>query len=233
MIRDYVALDVETTGLNPAEDRIIEIGMARVIDGVIVAEYSTLVNPQAFLSERITSLTGITDEMLKGKPVIKDIIADIMEFIGDLPILGHNVVFDYGFIKKAAINNGIKFERKGIDTLKLSRRLLPEVPKKSLPFLCEHFGIDAGNSHRALDDAISAIKLFEKLYEIKPEDTGFDELITLQCNVKKDSPITPAQKNYLSALLERHNLSLDIEIEGLTKSKASKIIDGIISEYGR
>lgn len=233
MIRDYVALDVETTGLNPAEDRIIEIGMARVIDGVIVAEYSTLVNPQAFLSERITSLTGITDEMLKGKPVIKDIIADIMEFIGDLPILGHNVVFDYGFIKKAAINNGIKFERNGIDTLKLSRRLLPEVPKKSLPFLCEHFGIDAGNSHRALDDAISAIKLFEKLYEIKPEDTGFDELITLQCNVKKDSPITPAQKNYLSALLERHNLSLDIEIEGLTKSKASKIIDGIISEYGR
>ena len=74
-LQDFICIDLETTGLNPKRDRIIEIGMARVIDGVIVAEYSTLVNPQAFLSERITSLTGITDEMLKGKPVIKDIIA--------------------------------------------------------------------------------------------------------------------------------------------------------------
>lgn len=233
MIRDYVALDVETTGLNPAEDRIIEIGMAKVLDGVIVAKYATLVNPQAFISERITSITGITDKMVEDKPVIAQIIRDIVEFIGDLPILGHNIVFDYGFIKKAAINNGIKFERQGIDTLKLARRLLPEVPKKSLPFLCEYFGIDAGNSHRAYDDAISAIRLFEKMYEIKPEDPGFDELIVLKASVKKDSPITPAQKSFLASLITKHALVLDVDVDGLTKSKASKIIDGIISQYGR
>lgn len=233
MIKDYVALDVETTGLNPAEDKIIEIGMVKVADGVIVEKYSTLINPQTFLSERITSLTGITQEMLTDKPVMADVIADIMNFIGELPILGHNVIFDFGFIKKAAVNNKYKFERSGIDTLKLARRLLPEVPHKNLEYLCEYFGIDAGNSHRALDDAISAIRLYEKLHEIKPDDTGFDELITLNYNVKKDSPITPAQKSYLTALLDKHALKLDVDMAGLTKSKASKIIDGIISEYGK
>ncbi|MBQ4283610.1 MAG: 3'-5' exoribonuclease [Lachnospira sp.] len=233
MIKDYVALDVETTGLNPSEDRIIEIGMVKVIDGVIADEYTTLINPQAFISERITSLTGITQAMVSDKPVMSEVIGDIMTFIGELPILGHNVVFDYGFIKKAAINNGYQFEKKGIDTLKLARRLLPEVPHKTLAFLCEHFGIDAGNSHRALDDTYSAIRLFEKMYEIKPEDAGFNELMVLQCSVKKDSPITEAQRKYLLALIKKHSLALDVDVEGLTKSKASKIIDGIISEYGK
>ncbi len=233
MIKDYVALDVETTGLNPAEDRIIEIGLVKVIDGVIKEKYSMLINPQTVISERITLLTGITQDMVEGKPVISDIIGEVMEFIGDLPILGHNVIFDFGFIKKAAVNNGYRFERSGIDTLKLARRLLPDVPHKNLEYLCDYFGIDAGNSHRALDDAISAIRLFERLYEIAPADSGFDELIMLNYNVKKDSPITPAQKNYLKALLEKHTLCHPEDIDTLTKSKASKMIDTIISQYGK
>ena len=150
MINTFVALDIETTGLNPAEDKIIEIGMAKISDGEIVDSYSTLVNPGIKISERITMITGITDDMVEGKPAITEIISDIVDFTKDMPILGHNVIFDYSFIKKAAVNSGLDFKKSGIDTLKLSRRLLPEVPHKTLEYLCGYFGIDAGNSHRAM-----------------------------------------------------------------------------------
>lgn len=233
MIKDFVAIDVETSGLNPAEDKIIEIGMVKVIDGDIVDRYATLINPRLVIDNRITELTGITQDMLEGKPFIEDVIEDIINFIGDLPILGHNVIFDYSFIKKAAVNSGLTFDKKGIDTLKLARRLLPEVEHKNLEYLCKYFEIDSENSHRAYDDAVSAKELFFILNRLKPEDSGFDELIQLNYKVKKDSPITPAQKKYLSALILKHNIELVYDMDALSKSKASKIIDGIISEYGK
>ena len=118
MINRYVALDIETTGLNPAVDRIIEVGMARVEDGQITQKYSTLVYPGISVSERITELTGIHNEELAGKPRIEEIIGDITRFIGDWPILGHNVTFDFSFLKRAAVNNGYTITDDGIDTLK-------------------------------------------------------------------------------------------------------------------
>lgn len=233
MIENFVAIDIETSGLNPAEDKIIEIGMVKVIEGKIADKYETLVNPRLLIGERITQLTGITQDMLEQKPFIEDIIGDIIAFTEDLPVLGHNVIFDYSFIKKAAVNSGLKFEKTGIDTLKLARRLLPELEHKNLEYLCEHFGIEAGSSHRAYDDAVSAMKLFYVPHDIKPDDSGFCELMTLNYSVKKDSPITPAQRSYLSALVTKHNVTLPCEIDSLSKSRASKLIDGIISEYGR
>lgn len=233
MISSYVALDIETTGLNPAEDKIIEIGMAMVCNGQITDSRNILINPQIKLPDRIVELTGITDDMLSGKPYIAEVIGEVVDFIGELPILGHNIVFDYSFIKKAAVNAGYGFEHKGIDTLKLARRLLPEVPSKRLDYLCGFFQIDAGSSHRAYDDAVSASRLFHRLYEIKPDDSGFDELIELKFNAKKDSPITAAQKRYLNALCEKHSVVMEQDVDTLTKSKASKLIDGIISSYGK
>lgn len=233
MINSYIALDTETTGVNPSVDRIIEIGMARVIDGEIVDRYSTLIDPQMNISERITELTGITNDDVKGKPVIADIIGEILEFIGDLPLLGHNIIFDYSFIKKAAVNNSFKFEKDGIDTLKMARRVLPEMPHKGLEYLCGQLDINPGHSHRAYDDAVSAMQLYNKMYEIAPDDTGFESPVQLVYAVKKDSPITEAQTRYLTALLIKHNLTIEESIDNLTKSRASKIIDGIISQYGK
>lgn len=233
MIDCLVALDVETTGLNPADDRIIEIGMAKIVDGAVVKRYSTLVNPQRELDARIVELTGITQKMLLDKPQIAEIMEQVIDFIGDDPILGHNVSFDFSFLKKAAVNSGLSFEKQGVDTLKLARRLLPQAEHKSLEFLCAYFGIDAGSSHRAYDDALSAWKLYRKLYEMNPSDSGFDELITLNYSVKKDAPITAAQKRYLIGLVNLHGLSLGEEIDSLTKSRASKLIDRILSTYGK
>ena len=233
MINRYVALDIETTGLNPAVDRIIEVGMARVEDGQITQKYSTLVYPGISVSERITELTGIHNEELAGKPRIEEIIGDITRFIGDWPILGHNVTFDFSFLKRAAVNNGYTITDDGIDTLKIARRLLPELEHKNLSFLCQYFNIDPGRSHRAYDDAVSASILYGKLEKLKPEDNSFSNTTKLVYVVKKDSPITPPQRRYLAALVEKHNINLEIPVEEMTKSMASRQIDTIIAQYGK
>ncbi len=233
MIDSFVALDLETTGINPAYDQIIEIGMVRVINGIQEAQYASLVYPGYEIDPYITNLTGITNEMVTGKPAIAALIPEILDFIGDLPLLGHNIIFDYSFLKKAVVTAGGSFEKSAIDTLKIARRLLPNVEKKNLDRLCAYFGIDAGSSHRALDDAKSAMQLYYRLYEINPDDAGFSELHALTFAVKKESPVTPAQKRYLRALLSYHNLQSKCDIDMLTKRQASKMIDAIIGEFGK
>ena len=233
MIDSYIALDLETTGLNPAYDRIIEIGMAKVEQGNVAATYSTLINPGITVGERVVELTGIHNNELTDKPRIEDEIRNILDFIGDYPILGHNIIFDYSFLKKAAVNNNLVFPSAGIDTLKMARRILPELEHKKLDYLCEYLKIDPGNSHRALDDALSASGIYWKMYTIKPDDSGFEIPSELVYSVKKDSPITQAQRNYLTALVVKHNVKLDIPIDEMTKSIASRNIDKILSEYGK
>ena len=128
MIRDYIAVDVETTGLNPARDRLLEIGAARILNGKVEETYQTFIDAGVEVPERITELTGITDEMrLSGKRP-EQAIPEFLEFCGELPILGHNVSFDFGFLKQAAVNQGLTFEREALDTLKIARKLLPDLP---------------------------------------------------------------------------------------------------------
>lgn len=233
MINSFIALDLETTGINPASDRIIEIGAIKVVDGVECGSFSTFINPRMNISMRITEITGITNAMVQKAPVIEDVIGELVEFIGDLPLLGHNILFDFTFLKSAAVASGITFEKSGIDTLKIARRLLPGDLSKKLEFLCGYFQIDPGSSHRAYDDARSAKALYEKLYEINPQDVGFENTIKLEFKIKKKSPITPAQLKYLNALVTRHGIRLEIEPESMTKNEASRQIDHILTEYGR
>ena len=171
--------------------------------------------------------------MLKDKPFIEEVLPRFIEFAGDDVIMGHNIMFDYSFLKKSAVNNKLTFEKDGIDTLKIARRLLPDVEHRNLEYLCEYFHIDAGSSHRAYDDAVSAKCLYEKLYDIKPDDDIFEKANKLNYTVKRDVPITIAQKNYLLSLVSYYKLELKEPIDQLTKSRASKLIDGIISEYGK
>lgn len=128
---DYVAVDLETTGLEPKKDKIIEIGALRVVDGRVEGIYETFVNPYRKLSEQVKSLTGIQDGELEPAPGIEEVLEEFLAFAGDLPLLGHHVIFDYSFLKRAAVNQGCSFERMGIDTLKLARRFMPEEEKKT------------------------------------------------------------------------------------------------------
>lgn len=100
MYDTYVSIDLETTGLNPKRDRIIEIGAIRVEQGQIVEEFSTFVDPGRKLEERITELTGIRDEDLADAPQLDEVFPKLLEFMGELPLLGHSILFDYSFLKK-------------------------------------------------------------------------------------------------------------------------------------
>ena len=165
MINSYIALDLETTGLNPKQDKIIEIGAVRVETGQETGRFHTMLNPHRELEERITELTGIAWDMLKDAPDIVDILEEFLAFCGELPLLGHRIIFDYSFVKRAAVNQGLSFEKNGIDTLTICRRFMPAEESKRLGAACAFYGLTQESAHRALGDALDAHRLYQKLLE--------------------------------------------------------------------
>ena len=129
---DLIVVDLEMTGLQVKTDRILEIGAVRIHEDQITDSFQTFVNPHRRLEERIIELTGITDDMVADALEADAALEAFLAFAGDCPLLGHNIRFDYGFLKQCAINNGRKFERKALDTLKIARKVLKEPEKKSL-----------------------------------------------------------------------------------------------------
>lgn len=237
----YMAIDIETTGLSPDEAQIIEIGAAVIEDGKKKATFSQLIQPGHPLPQRIVELTGITDEMLRGQKEEAEVITEFLQFceesLAEYPekdiILGHNIMFDYSFLKTAAQRQNREFERRGIDTLKIARQCHPELFSKSLDNMCEHYQITREVSHRAYEDAIAAAQLYEQMKRhIKRPEINFEpELLCYE--PKKQEPMTFKQKKYLLALLSHHQLPVPKDMDQFTKSKASKCIDKIIFQYGR
>lgn len=244
---NYVAFDIETTGLNPKYDKIIEIGAVRVREGEPVETFSTFVNPAKSLPARIVELTGIQDADVAGAPYIDDILDAFLAFVGDDVLLGHNILFDYSFVKKAAVNQKKVFEKMGIDTLRIAKRFLSELESRQLGFLCEYYqiGLDA---HRALNDAIAA----HRLYRILVREYGGqeDELFQprpLVYTAKKENPATPKQLELLQKLIIQYHLQCDgfmlypvakvtdeaIDLEKITKNEASRLIDRLLANFRR
>lgn len=230
MTDSYICLDIETTGLNPKTDKIIEIGAIKVMKGRKCKTFTTFINPGRKLNERITELTGIENGDLQDAPDISQIIADFLEFAEELPLLGHSILFDYSFIKKAAVNQKLTFEREAIDTLKIARCYLPELPSKRLGSLCEYYGIPL-KAHRALEDAAATDMLYRRLREDfgEREEGALFRPQRLIYQAKKDSPITRSQKERLYRLIRQYELEIDYEVEKLTKSEASRYTDQILS----
>lgn len=233
MINTYVSIDLETTGLNPRRDRIIEVGALKIVDGEIAGQFGSFVNPGRRLEPGITELTGIRDRDLEQAPGIGEILQDLFDFLGEYPLLGHSVLFDYSFLKKAAVDYGRSFEREGIDTLKIARKYLAQLESRSLESLCLYYGLPH-HAHRALEDARAAFYLYKKLMEdFYSEDEALFMPRTLQCRIKRDTPATGPQKERLYCLLSRHKIEPDIDIESLTRSEASRFTDKILARYGR
>ena len=148
--------------------------------------------------------------------------------------MGHNLIFDYSFLKHQAADQKIPFEKNGIDTLKIARILLPDLESRSLTNLCGYFQIDRAHAHRAYHDALATHELYRHLVRIAEE--GQERIFQpkqLQYKVKRRGPITPAQKAYLNDLVKYHKIELDVSIDSLTKNEASRKIDTIIARYGR
>lgn len=234
ILNTYVAIDLETTGLNPKNDRIIEIGAVKIIEGEVAEVYETLVNPNMAISERITQITGIDDKMAAGGKDSEEAVRELVEFCSGHVLLGHNLLFDYSFVKRSAVNSRLSFDKMGIDTLKIARKTLPDLQSRSLEFLSGHFEILHENKHRAYSDALAASLLYQRLAGEFGEACG--ELFAPQSliyQVKREGPITKRQKAYLNDLIKYHKIDISVGIDSLTKNEASRMIDKIIFSQGR
>ncbi len=233
MTNSYISIDLETTGLNPKLDRIIEIGAVKVLDGVVQQTFSTFVNPGRRLEERVVELTGIEDGMLADAPTMDEVLPELISFLEELPLLGHRILFDYSFLKKAAVDRKQSFEKNGIDTLKIARRYLPGAEHRTLEYLCKYYQIEH-TAHRALGDAMATHELYRILagdYCREQDDLFYPQKLIYQ--VKRDTPITKSQKERLYRLLEKNKIDIDVSVESMTRSQADRTIDQLLSRYGR
>ncbi len=177
-LNDFVVVDLETTGLDPTTDRIIEIGAVRFRDGVESEVYDTLINPGTEIPDFITKLTGITQQDVNGAPAIDDKFDELLAFIGDATLIGHQVNFDASFLEyhlRRRHNDFTEWDREAqrfrylsnlrMDTLFLARIFLPFLERFKLGAVAAYFNIDLENAHRAIDDARATGQIFVELIE--------------------------------------------------------------------
>ena len=232
MTESYVAVDLETTGIGARHEKILEIAMVKVIDGAEAETFQTLVNPHREIPEQIVELTGIRDDMVKDAPSIEEVIEKALEFCEGYPLLGHQLIFDYGFLKQAAVNKKLPFERDGIDTLKLCRLFMPPEEKKNLTAACAYFGICQDTAHRALSDAVSCGRLYEELkrrFGPGHEDQFLEKPLIYKA--KKERTATKRQKEHLQDLLKYHRINMTVCPDFMSGNEISRMIDRIIFQY--
>lgn len=164
----FIIVDCETTGLVPSLDRVIEIGAVKVLDGKVIDEFSTLINPEIFIPTEITGITGITTEMLQGHPLIQDVLPKYMEFLGDdYVFVAHNVEFDKEFINESLLRAQMnKMNSPYLCTINLARHVHPNLARYNLGNLAQLFNVDLPQAHRAIHDARATAQLFVKFMKV-------------------------------------------------------------------
>ena len=173
--REFIVFDIETTGLSSQNDAITEIGAVKVCKGEVVDRFSTFVNPEKPIPQKIVELTGITDEMVADAPRIGEVLPKFLEFIGDRLLVAHNANFDTSFIRRAAERLHLKFDNPYLDTVAMSHYTNPELSKHKLDSLAKYFGLGDFNHHRATDDAEMLSLIFYKMIE-KLREEGIDNI---------------------------------------------------------
>ena len=165
----YCVLDLETTGFSATNEKITEIGVMKVKNGEVIDEFSTFVNPEKHIPERVTEVTNITDEMVADSETIEKIFPKLLDFLGDdkeTVIVAHNANFDIGFLKQNAKVLGYKFDYTYLDTLSLAKDLFPDYKKYKLGKIAENLGIKVEVAHRALDDVDTTVKVFRVMLDM-------------------------------------------------------------------
>ena len=162
----YCVFDLETTGISFRTEKITEIGIMKYRNGEVIDEFSTFVNPEKPIPERVQEITHITDDMVKDAPTIEEILPKVMEFFGDSVLVAHNADFDTGFIRYNCEKNGLKFENTYLDTLQLAKDLFPDYKKYKLGIIADNLGIQVDVAHRALDDVDTTVKVFRVMIDM-------------------------------------------------------------------
>lgn len=168
----FICFDIETTGLSAARDKITEIGAVKVENGVITDTFSTFANPEMPIPQKITQLTGITDEMVKDAPSQSEAVGAFLEFAGDNVLVAHNAPFDTSFIAKACEDMGREYNYTSIDTVAISRAILTDIKNCKLDTVAKFLRLGDFNHHRATDDAEMLARIFINLCQRLTDDYG-------------------------------------------------------------
>ncbi|MDD5456614.1 MAG: helicase C-terminal domain-containing protein [Candidatus Margulisbacteria bacterium] len=175
-VLDFTALDVETTGLSIADNELIEIGLVKYKDGQIIKQYSQFIRPSQKISSYVVKMTGITNDMVAKSPLFSEVAADVLEFIGDDYVVGHNISFDLGMLNNALAKCDLpEISNPNMDTLDLAALLMPTHRSYKLSHLAKVFDIAEDNIHRAKDDALMTGNLYLKMIE-KVKELDMDVL---------------------------------------------------------
>ena len=186
--RNFIVVDIETTGLSKHRHAITEIAAVKLRDGEIINQYQSLVNPECHIPSFITRLTGIDDDMVKDAPNIQEVLNNFLNFLGEDTIVAHNATFDYGFLDH---NSYLHLHKRlcndKICTRKLANRILHDLPSKKLSHLCDFFSVENPHAHRAMSDALSTTKIFVEFLNIleKHEIIKYEQLLSFQNMTKK------------------------------------------------
>ena len=242
--QEYVAFDLETTGLSAANDRIIEIGAVIMKNGEEIDRFQTFVDPERSLEKRIVELTGITDEMLVGAPKIEKVLPEFLKFIGDRVIVAHNSDFDTGFIRAECRRQGMEYRFTAADTLILSQNLLPQLNKFKLDIVSNALSLPDFNHHRAADDAVTCGLIMNRLMRKLEEEHDIHNLQAINpamTSLRSKGRITDRQARHiilfaknqvglrnLYHLISDSNLQYFKRVPRIPKSELLELREGLI-----
>jgi DNA polymerase III subunit epsilon len=189
----FVVVDVETTGMSAVDDRMTEIAMMKVRNGILQDEFSTLINPLVSISHFITDLTGIDNLMVRDAPTAREIMPNVAEFLEDSVFVAHNAAFDWGFVSHAAMRErGIELENPQLCTVKLSRKILPALASRSLGPLAQHLEVTIPQRHRASGDAYATALILIKFISFLKKKHSLqtvEELLRFQSGARAAAPV--------------------------------------------
>ena len=207
---NYVVFDIETTGLDPEFDEIIEIGAVKIKDGIKIDTFNSLIKPEYEIDEFITELTGITNGMVENAPSIDEVLPKFMDFIRDYIIIGHNVNFDINFIYDNLEELNIPpITNDFVDTLRISRRLIPELKHHKLSDLANYFNIDTNGSHRSLKDVEITLEVLKNLNTMIIEKYQNMDNFKDACKPKSHSGIRASDITTNNTELDEQNMLYD------------------------
>ena len=213
---EFVAFDIETTGLNAMNDRMTEIGAVIFSDGEIKEEFNTFVNPQRHIPPDITQLTGIRDSDVADAPLEKEAMEMFLKFAGNRPLIAHNAHFDVGFMAAASNRCGLRFSPVFLDTLALSQALLPELKRFKLDIVSNHLNLPQFNHHRASDDAMVVARMMDKFLPMLRQQGArtLDDIETVYHSLRR----TDVAKTYHMILLVKNKKGLKNLYEMISQS---------------
>lgn len=176
---DFTVIDVETTGVSPEWDEIIEIAALKCRDYKVVSEYSSFVKPKFPVDEFITELTGITNDMLASAHSINEVLPDFIAFVGNDIVVAHNANFDVNFIYDNCISSmESSFDNDFVDTMRLSRRIHQDMAHHRLVDLCGKYGVINSSAHRSLSDCYACYECYLKIRdEIETNFSSIDDIM--------------------------------------------------------